>query len=159
MAQAELASLSVPVPVDPLDGLLLCVQLAAAEVAYFTRRIAALDPGAVSGRSIRVTRRRKADGDKELELTPADPQLHIWIRARQDATDRLARYSKMAIDAGIAERQVRLAEQWGDIMVRAFRVLLDGLILTPEQKQRAPSLVRTALAQLPIEGNAREVKR
>jgi hypothetical protein len=71
--------------------------------------------------------------------------LHIWIRARHDALDRLARSSKMAIEAGIAERQVVVAEQVGGMIGATLKGVLAELALTPEQRAAAPEIVRRHL--------------
>lgn len=48
--------------------------------------------------------------------------------------DRCARFAKLALDAGIAERQVRLAEQQGALVADAIGRILDALGLTAEQQ-------------------------
>lgn len=74
--------------------------------------------------------------------------LHVWIKARQDAMDRLARYCKMAIDCGIAERQVQLAENLGSSIGRLISAVLGDMALTPAQAERAPEVVRHHMLQL-----------
>lgn len=62
--------------------------------------------------------------------------------------EHLAKVAKMAIDAGIAERQVQLAEQQGALVAHAIERILDQLGLTAEQKRQAPKIVRTQLLSL-----------
>lgn len=87
-----------------------------------------------------------------LESTLVGKQVHIWARERQRAVDRLAKFSKDALALGIADRAVRLAEQYGATIAKYTRGLLDDLQLTTEQKKHAPAIVRKHLALL--EGNA-----
>lgn len=58
---------------------------------------------------------------------------HILLNLYAAWLDRHARNCKLAIDAGIAERQVRLAEQQGELIVKVIRAALDELGLdTPD---------------------------
>jgi hypothetical protein len=47
--------------------------------------------------------------------------------------DRCAKFAKLALDAGIAERQVRLAERQGALVADAIGRILDALGLSEEQ--------------------------
>lgn len=62
--------------------------------------------------------------------------------------DRCARFAKTALDAGIAERQVRLAEQQGALIVAVLRAVLadPALGLTAEQRKAVPDVARKHLA-------------
>lgn len=55
--------------------------------------------------------------------------------------DRLARLCKTALDAGIAERQVRLAEAQGALVASAVQRILDALGLSEEQRALVPVVV------------------
>ena len=55
-------------------------------------------------------------------------------------TDRAARVAKMALDAGIEERMVRLAESQAQVIVRTLRAVLEQLDLTPTQLAKAQEL-------------------
>lgn len=59
--------------------------------------------------------------------------------------DRCARFAKLALDAGIAERQVRIAESQGALLASAMRYLLRELGLTDDQAVRAPAITARAL--------------
>lgn len=138
------------IDVDPMEALIWCVRIAAGEVAYATRRISELEDDEALVNPEEKTHRTgygpKSESFDEVRSSPLT--LHIWIQARHAALDRLARYSKMALDAGIAERQVQLAETAGDEIAHAIRGILDGLLLTAEQERRAPEIVREAMEQL-----------
>jgi hypothetical protein len=56
-------------------------------------------------------------------------------------TDRLGRLCKLALDAGIAERQVRLAEQQGALVADAIDRILAALGLSEEQRALVPVVV------------------
>lgn len=61
--------------------------------------------------------------------------------------DRCANFCRIAIAAGIAERQVRLAERQGQLITELLRAVLadPALGLTPTQQGIVPSLVRRHL--------------
>lgn len=59
--------------------------------------------------------------------------------------DRCVRYAKTAHDMGIAEQQVRIAEQQGEMIAGAIRRILDALALTAEQRAAAPGIVAREL--------------
>lgn len=138
------------ISIEPHEALLKCVRLAAAEVGFFTARIEGLQLEDVT---VRPRTDKESDDGYEKKLAPAE--LNLWVQERIRAVDRLARYSKLAIDAGIAERQVRIAEQFGETIATLLRGVLEDLRLTPEQMDRAREIVPRRLAQLSMrEGNA-----
>lgn len=55
--------------------------------------------------------------------------------------DRCARFAKLALDAGIAERQVRLAEQQGAMVADVIDRVLAALGLSDEQRALVPTVV------------------
>jgi hypothetical protein len=72
---------------------------------------------------------------------------HLWVIERQRAVDRLAKFSKMAIDAGVAERLVALAEFQATALADLFASVFAELKLTAAQQKRAePVLQRQLLA-------------
>lgn len=136
--------------VDPMDALLWCVRITAGEVAYATQKVQALTPeDEVVRPETRVLREGGAlFAGASDEKTSGPDELNLWIKVRAASVDRLAKFSKMALDAGVAERAVRLAEGAGEGLATAIRSILVGLELTFEQEKKAPDLVRTALEML-----------
>lgn len=59
--------------------------------------------------------------------------------------DRAAKYAKLAIDAGLAERQVRLAERQGALIEQVLTSVFDDLGLSEQQRSLAPAAIRRAL--------------
>jgi hypothetical protein len=59
--------------------------------------------------------------------------------------ERCANFATKAVAAGLAERQVRLAERQGELLAQVIRGVLDELGLSAEQKQLAPEVVRRYL--------------
>lgn len=116
------------VPVDPATALLRCVHLASSQVEYATQQIAHL----------------KSDGEQVDAEIPASP----WGRVQAEAMERLAKFSKMALDAGVAERQVLLAERWGAQIADVLNAIFAELELTEEQKAQAQEVIRRHLLAL-----------
>lgn len=137
--------------VDPMEALLWCVRIAAGEVAYSTFKVETLEEQDAVGRPTTSVSRTATGGknNESWEETTFSPvALNLWITVRRESLDRLAKYSKMALDAGIAERSVKLAESAGDSLALAIREILEGLQLSAIQEQKAPELVRGALIKL-----------
>lgn len=77
----------------------------------------------------------------------------ILIRLWDEERDRVARISKAALDAGVAERAVRLAEAHGEVLAAVLRAVFDdpALALTAAQRSRLPDLLRHHLGQVAAE--------
>ena len=113
--------------INPFDALLWVIRIRAGEVKWLTEKMNHL---------------------KEEEWTESSitgKQFHLFARERQAAMSDLARFSQMAISLGIAERSVRLAEQYGETLARLIKGILEELNLSPEQMSLAPSVVRKHL--------------
>lgn len=113
------------VDIDPHEALLLCVRLAAGSAEYASRQVAQLDsarPGnADSG----------APDDERERREQWAQQWAVWVQARSSSIDQLAKYAKLAADAGVDQKQLELAERWGAQLADIVRgVLVDiGLLL------------------------------
>jgi hypothetical protein len=62
------------------------------------------------------------------------PTPHTWIRLEHEALDRLARFSKMALHAGVAERQIKIAERTGAKIAAALEEAVEPLGLAAEER-------------------------
>lgn len=63
--------------------------------------------------------------------------VHPYVKELNDALDRRARFAKMCLDAGVAEREVKLYEQQIEIAHGAFEAGMAALDLDEDQKQAA----------------------
>src|SRR3954454_17350189 len=143
--------------VEPIDALLFCVRREAARGVGLRLRLELLDP---DGSAISDPAAPAAGPHRPL--APA-AELH---RLEAQATERLARFSKMALDAGVAERKVWLVARQAEALAHAFTTALDQHPTAVEMSvaERA-ELVRLFAAQLAllesdagdVEGQAREV--
>ena len=82
------------------------------------------------------------------DTTTFDAQ--VLLRMWDDERDRIARISKAALDVGVAEKQIRLAERYGEQLASVLRAIFydDDLGLTDTQRARLPDLLRRHLGSL-----------
>jgi hypothetical protein len=127
-AGQELRSLlGRPLEISPYEALAMCIKIRAGEVVWLSEEMA------------------KLDEKKWVEDTIVGKQFHLYARERAKAMQDLARYSHMAISLGIAERQVKLYEQYGETLARLIQGILGDLNLSADQRVRAPQVVRKHL--------------
>lgn len=88
----------------------------------------------------------------KLGITPS-----VWISMYQEERKHLMAVAKTASSMGIAERQVRLAEEQGRMLAAVIQAFMSDpdLGLTNAQKARAPELIRRHLAAIPLRTPAR----
>lgn len=76
-----------------------------------------------------------------------DAKPHVLVSMLGEWTDRLAKYSKLALDAGVAEREVRLHEEQGRLVVAVLRRVLDHYgVSAPDLPQIVGSVLRDVAA-------------
>ena len=62
--------------------------------------------------------------------------------------DRSAKHAELALDAGVEERKVRVAEQQGELIAQVIRSIRGDLGLNSKQQSEAPAVVRRHLLAL-----------
>jgi hypothetical protein len=139
------------VDVEPHEALLWAIRLAAGEVAYCDAQISRLHEDELFERPLRQTYMQMPSGAFDLVEEKRDPEIvSRWAHLRKDAADRMARYAKMAIDAGIDERRVAVAERVADILAPLLENLAEDLSLTAKQRAKLPDVLGTRLRALEI---------
>lgn len=119
-----------PIEINPLDALLMCIKIRAGEVKWLSDRMAELDE------------------ESWIQQTIVGKQFHLYAKERQHAMNDLARFSQMAISLGIAERAVKLAETYGEMLARLIQGILGDLDLSESQRAKVPVVVRRHLIAL-----------
>lgn len=173
MARAHVASLVGPVDLEPFEALQLAVALTAAEVRFFGERIAELGADDIAGQATVTTTRRaassepdggegEADGGDIVEVRQLPPSLHVYVRARADAIDRLAKFSKMSLDANVDERRVRVQEVQLDRLAGLVNAVVRDLVkagLSDDLRTLAGESFKRhrGLLEAPVNGSAHEV--
>ena len=121
--------------IDPGSALLELVQWTAGEVDYWRGRVRQLEEHDLTWGVTRV----KDGGDDRGTTSEAKPNIAYMMLT--DAGNRLAAYCVAALKAGVAERQVRLAEQQGALVADVIRRILDDLHLTKGQQELVATVV------------------
>jgi hypothetical protein len=106
---------------DPLDHLLGSLYRAYAQMEAWGAMVAEID---------------ERDGLKHHNRF-GEQVIHPYVREYNGWVDRRARFAKMCLDAGVAERQVRMVEAQVELAQRAFEAMLGDLDLSDSQRQEA----------------------
>lgn len=127
----ELATLE-PAEVDPITALLQQIALAHAWERYLRAEVAELDRLYYLAKRVGVDE----DGD-QVAVHEAKP--HVLVGLWNQERDRLAKFAKLAVDAGLEQRQVELFEAQGALIADVIRRVLDDaeLGLSSEQRRAA----------------------
>lgn len=142
-AEKAVVLFGLPKEIDPHRALLDEVHMTAGHVEWLRTEII-----------------QKLDDPKQLtQITDAGVEPSVWINMYQKERDHLVKVAKAAIDAGVAERQVRLQEEQGRLLAMVIQAFIRDpeLDLTPAQLVRAPKLIRKHLLAAPTEIQAAEV--
>jgi hypothetical protein len=115
--------------IEPADALLRVLQMSWAHLLYLRHQISL------------------AENAKSLKH---EFLLHLWNMERE----RVAKIAKMALDAGVAERRVQLAEKYGEMLAELLRGIFwdQELALTNRQHRALPEILKRHL--LPLEAGA-----
>lgn len=118
---------------DPLDGLLMEVALSAWAVKVLGDIVSGLDALYAPSRKV------IAKGETRT-VEAGDMKVHIAVQMWTEERDRHARLCKMAIEAGIAERQVRVVEEQGVLFARVVEEVFGDPSLGLDAEKRALGL-------------------
>lgn len=145
-AREAVAILGLPREVDPHYALLNEVHSTAGHVAWLASVVADLEHAKVTQGVTKTV--QLPDGTRRVE---AEAAFNVWVRLYQDERDRLVRVARAAVDAGVAERHVQLAEQQAARLAQVVSAILSDLghDLDDENTRK---VVRLRL----LEGGARE---
>lgn len=123
-AAKALEKMGVPIPADPAQALLEQVWEAFGNVAFLRAQVQSLgsDVFTAAGRAI--------------------------VRTYDQERDRLTRICKLALDAGVAERDIALREHQAEGIVLVVTRVLDSLELPRERRAEAQLVAVSALQEL-----------
>lgn len=143
-AAAAVVTFGLPREIDPQTALLEEVHRTAGHVAYLGQVVAELEQSDL----------------KQLDLAERFEKPSVWVEMYERERTHLVRVAATCISAGIAERQVRLAEDQGRQLANVLRdVLADvfGLlgeagvsvdVLVHLQREAVPGVVRRRLSEV-----------
>jgi hypothetical protein len=138
-ARKALESLAVPIEIDPIDALLHLVHEAAGNVAFLGGRVGDLGY-AIVGDVYSVAR----DGS----AVPVSEDARAIVKLYNEERDRLAKVSKIALDAGIERKQVEILEAQAEAMVAVLRAVVIRLGLAESARTQALVLLSDELRKL-----------
>ena len=131
-AAQAVATYGLPREVDPHDALLEEVHRTAGHVAWLGDIVSELDRGAlVWGITEQVQKDATEFPGTDVKAQAAP---NVWLELYHRERQHLVKVAKAAIDAGIDERRVRLAEEQGRVIVDVLKATLAdlGVDVTPE---------------------------
>jgi hypothetical protein len=129
-AQRRLLAIGEPLTVNPIDALLWTVNLSAGHLEFIRRELASYNDAETFERE-------------------------VLLRVYNDERDRLARTAKLAIDAGVAERAVKLAETYGEMLAQLITGVLDDLSLNGRQRAEVPTVLKRHLLAVDAQAQTR----
>lgn len=139
--------------VTPWEGLLTAVKIAAGKVAFCEHKIGT----ATEDRQLEPPD-NKSPSEAARTQDYQGTNLFFWVKMAELWHDKLAKVSKLAIDAGVAERLVRQLELEARIMLQATHRTLDELGFSDDEKQRAVVIMSRNLLALEAEEVGLSVK-
>lgn len=131
-----------PIDTSPIEALLDEVSRTAGHVAWLAQRIGQFN---VPLRLEVVDPETKV---KSLMTAGIPPEVEGWLRAYMSERMQLVRTAKAALDAGVNERLVQIAEHQGAKLADAVETILTQLGLNEAQKALVPTVVPQVLRQL-----------
>lgn len=137
--------------VDPAETLLRLVAQSSRRAALYSGLLErAYDgdpqfPAALAGSGVAALIGWKYDLARDGTAVPVEEAVRGLVTLEAGERDRCARFCKLAIDAGLEERRVRLAEAQGAMLVDAIERVLAALGLSEAQRALVPTVVPAAL--------------
>lgn len=176
-AKRALARFGVPVDISPAQALLAMVHEAAGNVAYLSARIdemieqgqaaeheykadilaqvaAVADGEDSSDQGIKIKRGAEAlfgpivSATSKGDLYATQETQRAIVSMYGEWTDRLVKYSKAAIDAGVAKAQVELARQQGQMLIQIIKTVMTKLGFDVAQTREAQLLLAVEMRRL-----------
>jgi hypothetical protein len=139
LASAAVATFGLPREVDPRDALLEEVYRSAGAVDWLHQQVQALEADAVVwGKAEEV---EKQAGEFPGLDTTHKAAVNVWVQLWQAERAHLVKVAKEAINCGIEERKVRLAEQQGALLAGVIKNILGDLDLSPAQAAKVSEVV------------------
>ncbi len=138
-ARRAVATYGLPREVDPAAALLEEVHRTAGHVAWLHQKVQEIDEADLVWGVVEEV--DKGSGEFTGTDTTSAAKPNIWLELYHRERKHLVDVTKAALAAGIAERQVRLAEQQGALIVGVLQRIFDDLNLTAEQQELIPTVV------------------
>jgi hypothetical protein len=147
IARQAVVTYGLPREVAPDVALLEEVHRTAGHVRWLAEVVGQLERGEVTWGLAEETDAPITENGGGV-TTKHKASVNVWVQLYQQERKHLAAVCRDALAAGIAERQVRLAEQQGALLAGAVNRILEGLGLSKEQWERVPQVVPVVLRSI-----------
>lgn len=137
-AAQEMSGMAKPLNVTPGMAMDAVMRLAAGQLVFATMKVADLDDDELYV---------KAEYNEEARTYKMMP--HKWVALQDQCMQRLARYAKLAADAGIAERQTSMQEAQTAMVAELIERVLGEVGLSEKQRTKVGPAIRRHLVALP----------
>lgn len=133
-----------PIDMHPHQVILTAMQMSLGEALYCDEQVRRLAEDELFERPAKTSWVTLPSGQiQEITEVRSDEQVSRWVKWRDESLDRAAKYAKMAIDVGVDERAILLAERQADQVDKFLRAVVDELDLSPTQyKKLGPAMRR-----------------
>ena len=139
-AERSVATYGLPRDIDPAAALLEEVHRTAGHVAWLAGKVAELDDEALVWGTAEIAEKGATEFPGTDTKESARPS--VWLDLYHRERAHFVKVSKAALDAGVSERLVQLAEQQGTMLAEVMRRSADALL------DRATSLLDDQAAAL-----------
>jgi hypothetical protein len=134
----QMASLATEVDIEPQEVLLNSIRRDWGAVQWC---------GNIIGQLEYTVAQARESGDME-SVVVLEKRLLGFQAVYGEWIDRSAKHAKLALDAGVEERKVRIAEAQGKLLAGVIKAILGDLGLNKKQQTDAPAIVRRHLLAL-----------
>lgn len=138
-AQQAVVTFGLPREIDPRDALLEEVYRSAGAVDWLHQQVQALQSDQVVWGKFEEVE-KQAGEFPGLDVTHR-ATVNVWVELWRAERAHLVKVAKEAINCGIEERKVRLAEQQGALLAGVIKNILGDLDLTPQQAAKVSEVV------------------
>lgn len=147
-AQKLVEKFGLPRNVPPGQALLEAIQVAAGAVAFIQTKVAELDEDEVAGMMVtRESESVSSDGVRTITIERY-ASVNVWVKLLKEWQDHLAKLVKTTMEAGVAERQIRVMEHTVSLFSTALRGIMRDLGIPWDDNTR--QIVRRHLVDVDI---------
>ena len=143
MAREAVATYGLPREVEPEEALREEIWRTAGAVDFLQERVRELQPEALTWGDVA---RKHVDGEGGWSETKEAARPSIWVILYQQERRHLVDVCRVAIAAGLAEREVKLAEEQGRLIAKVMKGVLAELGV--DQHPDVASVVRRHLTMI-----------
>lgn len=142
-SRVEARFFGTPIDIHPFDALMKCISITHGEVIYCDKQMRRLTEDELFEMPLTTIETELPFGGKTMITERRDmEQISRWHTLRTNAIDRLARFSKMAIDIGLEERELELAQSQAEVIKLFVDACISDLELTSEQRKQVAPIMR-----------------